>query len=213
MLLELDKSRIKKVLCLGAHCDDIEIGAGGTILRLAKIIPNLEVSWVVFSGNDVRQKEAQNAANSFLSDVQKKTVTLHRFRDAYFPSQVEVIKPEFEKLKAFEPDLILTQASYDSHQDHRLINELTWNTFRSHTILEYEITKYEGDLGRPSVYCPVDAELVDRKIKHLMECFPTQTTRQWYDPETFRGLMRIRGVECNSPTKYAEAFYCRKILL
>lgn len=212
-MLHIDTSNLKRVLCLGAHCDDIEIGTGATILRLLRQRPDLEVTWVVFSGNQVRRAEAQRAAEAFLAGCGKKTIQLHAFRDAYFPSQIEVIKPEFEKLKAFDPQLILTHTNRDSHQDHRMINELTWNTFRSHTILEYEITKYDGDLGRPQVYAPVERDIVGQKIRLLMECFPTQTSRQWYDEETFRGLMRIRGIECNSPTKYAEAFYCRKMLI
>jgi len=212
-MLQIDTSNLQRVLCLGAHCDDIEIGAGATILRLLRQRPELEVTWVVFSGNEIRRAEAKHAAESFLGGCAKRAITLHAFRDAYFPSQIEVIKPEFEKLKSFQPQLILTHTSKDSHQDHRTVNELTWNTFRSHTILEYEITKFEGDLGRPQVYAQVEKELVDQKIKFLMDCFPTQTARQWYDEETFRGLMRIRGIECNSPTKYAEAFYCRKMLI
>lgn len=212
-MLGIDLTSARRVLLLGAHCDDIEIGVGATVLRLLRDRPDLEINWVVFSGNETRRNEASDAAAAFLKGCQHKTVSLHQFRDAYFPSRVEAIKPEFEKLKAFQPDLIFTHTSRDSHQDHRAIHELTWNTFRDHTILEYEITKYEGDLGRPTVYAPATADDVATKVKHLMECFPSQTTRQWYDEETFRGLMRIRGIECNSPTRYAEAFYCRKILL
>lgn len=212
-MLGIDLSCVRRVLLLGAHCDDIEIGVGATILRLIRQRPGVEINWVVFSGNELRRAEATDAANAFLKGCVSRTVSLHTFRDAYFPAQVETIKPEFEKLKAFQPDLIFTHTSRDSHQDHRAVNELTWNTFRNHTILEYEITKYEGDLGRPTVYAPASAEDVALKIDCLMKCFPSQTTRQWYDEETFRGLMRIRGIECNSPTKYAEAFYCRKILL
>lgn len=212
-MLGIDLKSAKRVLLLGAHCDDIEIGVGATVLRLLRDRPDLEINWVVFSGNDLRQKEAADAAEAFLRGCEKKTVTLHRFRDAHFPMHMDVIKAEFEKLKAFAPDLIFTHTSRDSHQDHRAVNELTWNTFRNHTILEYEITKYEGDLGRPTVYAPATGDDVAMKVRHLMECFPSQTSRQWYDEETFRGLMRIRGIECNSPTKYAEAFYCRKILI
>lgn len=212
-MLGIDLRSAKRVLLLGAHCDDIEIGVGATVLRLLRDRPDLNVNWVVFSGSDLRQQEAAVAAEAFLRGCERPTVSLHRFRDAHFPMHMDVIKAEFEKLKAFQPDLIFTHTSRDSHQDHRAINELTWNTFRNHTILEYEITKYEGDLGRPNVYAPASADDVAGKVKRLMECFPSQTIRQWYDEETFRGLMRLRGIECNSPTKYAEAFYCRKVLM
>ena len=212
-MLGIDLRSVRRVLVLGAHCDDIEIGVGATVLRLVRDVPGIEINWAVFSGNELRQQEAAVAAEAFLHGCEQRTVTLHRFRDAYFPAQVETIKPEFEKLKAFNPDLIFTHTSRDSHQDHRAINELTWNTFRNHTILEYEITKYDADLGRPSVFAPASVADVAGKIERLMTCFPSQTARQWYDEETFRGLMRLRGIECNSPSKYAEAFYCRKVLL
>lgn len=215
MLNLLDISRAKRILCLGAHSDDIEIGAGGTILRLLAENPAIEIRWVVFCGaNDLRRTEAINSADKFLAGCATKQVDVHSFRDGYLPSQWDQVKDQFELLKkSFQPDLIFTQFRDDRHQDHRTLSDLAYNTWRDHTILEYEILKYDGDLGRPNCYAPIPAELCDRKVRLLMECFGTQRSRQWFTEDTFRAMLRIRGVECNSPSRFAEAFHVRKFTI
>lgn len=200
------------VLCLGAHCDDIEIGCGGTLVELRRRHPGLRFAWVVFSGDAVREPETRAAAAALLGTGGNVTVDVQRFRPSYFPHLGSQIKDEFEALRArVAPDLVMTHYLSDRHQDHRVIAELTWNTFRSHAILEYEIPKYEGDLGHPGVYCPLSPETVDLKIDALLKCFPSQCSHQWFDAELFRGHLRLRGVECNSPSRFAEAFHARKL--
>ncbi len=202
------------VLCLGAHCDDIEIGCGGTLIELRARHPKLRFVWAVFSGDDVREPETRAAATGLLGDGANIIMDMHRFRMSYFPNFVADIKDAFESLRSrIEPDLVLTHYLSDRHQDHRVIAELTWNTFRSHAILEYEIPKYEGDLAHPGLYCPLSPASVDHKIETLMRCYPSQRSRQWFDPELFRGHLRLRGVECNSPSRYAEAFHARKLII
>jgi LmbE family N-acetylglucosaminyl deacetylase len=214
MMSLFDPSRVQRVLCLGAHSDDIEIGVGGTILRLIEQNPQIEFRWVVFGGNEQRQQEARHSAEEWLNDVKSKVIDTHSYRDAFFPSQLEQIKETFEAIKkSFVPDLIFTHYRDDLHQDHRVINQLTWNTFRSHAVLEYEIVKFDGDLGHPNVFVPLSSAIVEKKTNLLLQHFASQRGKQWYDEETFRGYMRIRGIECNSPTKYAEAFHGRKIVL
>lgn len=202
------------VLCLGAHSDDIEIGCGGLLMTLHERHPGLKFRWVVFSGDEVREKETRAAATRLMGDADL-VLTAHKFRVSYFPHNAASIKDAFETLRASigEPHLILTHFLSDRHQDHRVLAELTWNTFRSHTVLEYEIPKYEGDLAHPGVYCPVREELVERKISTLIDCFATQRSHQWFDADLFRGHMRLRGVECNSPTRFAEAFHARKLTI
>ena len=214
MLSVLDLSRVKRLLCVGAHCDDIEIGAGGTILRLAKTQPQLEVRWVVFGGDDpVRVEEAQRAAQLFLSGVAKIKVIVYGFRDGYMPFQGELLKETFEELKTnFQPDLILTYHDDDRHQDHRLISQLTWNTWRDHMILEYEIMKYDGDLGRPNLFVPLSEDICRDKIAALLTAFPSQSSRRWFNEDTFWSLLRLRGIECNASSRFAEAFWARKVL-
>jgi LmbE family N-acetylglucosaminyl deacetylase len=203
-----------EVLCLGAHSDDIEIGSGGTILRLLAEHPGSTVRWVVFATTPQRADEAERAAAMTLTDAAVKTVQLLEFEDSYFPGQVREIKDVFEKLKAeVEPDVVLTHTANDAHQDHRTISELTWNTFRNHLVLEYEIPKYDGDLGRPGLFVALSRSQVERKIELLFDAFGSQRERHWFDPEVFRGLLRLRGVECRAPDGYAEAFYCRKVVL
>jgi len=201
------------VLCLGAHCDDIEIGCGGLLIELNRRQPGMRFVWVVLSGDAVREQETRAAAAAFLKGANV-SVEVHRFRESYFPHAAPEIKQLVDSLRPrLSPDLILTHQLGDRHQDHRLLAELTWNSFRSHAILEYEIPKYEGDLGHPQVYCPLSAEAVDLKVATLLKCFPSQHTRQWFDEELFRGHLRLRGIECNSPSRYAEAFHGRKILI
>ena len=205
---------LRRVLCLGAHCDDIEIGCGGTLLRLQEQNPHLQFHWMVFSSTPKRKKEAAKSARLFLKSATTFRVVIKNFRDSYFPFQGARIKDCFELLKkSFAPDLIFTHFRDDLHQDHRLICELTWNSFRNHLILEYEIPKYDGDLGRPAVFLPLPAELSQKKARVLMEVFQSQHTKQWFTSDLFLSLMRLRGMECNAPSGYAEAFYCRKLVL
>jgi LmbE family N-acetylglucosaminyl deacetylase len=202
------------ILCLGAHSDDIEIGCGGTILRLLTERPGSTVTWVVFSADDRREAEARASASAFLADAASAEVVVHRFRESYFPAVAAEIKDAFEAMKAScSPDLVFTHRRGDEHQDHRLIGELTWNTFRDHLIAEYEIPKYEGDLGHPNLYVPLSGAVADRKVQLLLEHFGSQRGKPWFRPETFRGLMAVRAVECNAADAAAEAFYLRKLRL
>jgi LmbE family N-acetylglucosaminyl deacetylase len=202
-----------KILCLGAHSDDIEIGCGGTLLQLKKTYRKLEIHWVVFSAAGVRGKEAAKGAELFAAGCEK-NVDLQDYRDGFLPHDGAAVKGFFEGLKArVSPDVIFTHWQGDAHQDHRLVSELTWNTFRNHLILEYEIPKYDGDLGRPNVFVPLDKTLPEQKVTHLLEAFESQKSKAWFERETFLGLMRIRGMESNSPSAYAEAFHCRKLVL
>lgn len=202
-----------KILCLGAHSDDIEIGCGGTILRLIEQYPRCTFYWVVFSAIGVRKTEAQRAAESFAGS-RLQHLLLKDFADGFMPYAGSDVKTVFEELKqAISPDLILTHNRKDAHQDHRLLSELTWNTFRNHFILEYEIPKYDGDLGQPSVFMPLTSEVCQTKIRYLMDAFESQRSKSWFEESTFQSLMRLRGMECNSPSGYAEAFYCRKVVL
>jgi len=203
-----------RVLALGAHPDDAEIGCGGTILKLIADGVIGSCCWVVLSGQDARIEEAHASAEAMLAGVEDRTIVQPGFRDGFFPYDGADIKGFFEDVKRdFEPDLILTHQRNDLHQDHRMTCELTWNTFRNHFILEYEVPKYDGDMGRPNFYVPIDDEVRRRKIEHLMEFFGTQVPKHWFKDELFAGLLRLRGMECNSPTAHAEAFYARKAVL
>lgn len=202
-----------KILCLGAHPDDIEIGCGGTILKLTGEFPEAQFCWVVFSGNRKRAEEAYQGAEFFLSCITSKVIHIQDFRESYFPFIGAKIKDYFEKLKKeLSPHLIFTHYSKDAHQDHQLISKLTWNTFRHNLILEYEIPKYDGDLGVPNLYVHLNEPIVQKKINGIYGIFQTQIEKQWFGEEIFRSIMRIRGMESNSPSKYAEAFYCRKMV-
>jgi LmbE family N-acetylglucosaminyl deacetylase len=201
------------LLCIGAHSDDLEIGCGGTVLELLQR-HRFVVTWIVLSGVGRRGHEARASARQFLSRARRSRIVVEEFRDGYFPAQHAEIKDFFEKLKGeLTPDLVLTHAGGDLHQDHRLVSELTWNTFRDHIILEYEIVKYDGGLGSPSVFVPLSLASQQRKVRLLLRAFGTQRSKRWFTAETFNGIMRIRGVECNSPSGYAEAFYARKIVI
>lgn len=215
-LLSLTKDMASplKILCLGAHSDDIEIGCGGTILHLAKQHPNCVVHWVVFSASGVRAAEAQRGAALFTRKVETKGPILKNFQDGFMPFVGAELKAVFEdELKAISPDLVFTHNRQDAHQDHRLIAELTWNTFRDHLILEYEIPKYDGDLGQPNCFVSLEAEIFQEKVRCIMDVFQSQHSKKWFREDTFLSLMRLRGMECNSASGYAEAFYCRKIVL
>jgi LmbE family N-acetylglucosaminyl deacetylase len=204
-----------KILCLGCHSDDIEIGCGGTILQWLSSYKDLEVIWVVFSsGGSEREKEARAGAELFLEQAKKRDVMIKDFRDGFFPFDGKNIKTVFEdELKKTSPDVILTHNRKDAHQDHRQIAELTWNTFRDHLILEYEIPKYDGDLGQPNLFVHLNAEASKKKVSYLMKAFQSQHGKHWFQEDTFFSLMRLRGMECNAPSGHAEAFYCRKALV
>src|SRR5271157_4918730 len=212
MNLDVGANGELKILCLGSHSDDIEIGCGGTILRLAGQYPGCEFHWVVFSASGVRATEAQRAAELFTGATGLKSPLLKTFPDGFMPFVGGDIKAVFEELKgAVSPDLIFTHSRKDAHQDHRLIAELTWNTFRNHLILEYEIPKYDGDLGQPNLFVPLEMEICQKKVRYIMDAFQSQHHKRWFQPETFLSLMRLRGMECNAASGYAEAFYCRKL--
>jgi LmbE family N-acetylglucosaminyl deacetylase len=214
--VRFDRQRTKplEILCLGAHSDDIEIGCGGAILQLARQYPGCTFHWVVFSAIGVREAEAQRSAALFVDSASLRTPILKSFPDGFMPFVGGEVKTVFEDLKTtVSPDLIFTTSKKDAHQDHRLIAELTWNTFRDHLILEYEIPKYDGDLGQPNVFVPLQPEVYELKISHLMNAFQSQHVKRWFDRSTFLSLMRLRGMECNAPSGYAEAFYCHKLIL
>lgn len=210
--LPWDAASPLKILCLGAHSDDIEIGCGGAILRLAQQYPNCVFHWVVFSAIGVRAAEARLAAELFAGSALRGPV-LKAFQDGFMPFIGAEVKTVFEELKSISPDLIFTHTRNDAHQDHRLLAELTWNTFRDHLILEYEIPKYDGDLGHPSVFVPLESELCERKVRYIMDTFQSQRSKRWFKSETLFSLLRLRGMECNAPSGCAEAFYCRKLIL
>jgi LmbE family N-acetylglucosaminyl deacetylase len=202
------------VLCLGAHADDIEIGAGATILSLLERGIRLDVHWSVLSGAGEREQEARASAADFLSEAASAHIEVMSFQDSLFPEQGDAIKAWFEALKKqVNPDLILTHSRHDAHQDHRHVCRLTWNTFRDHCILEYEIPKWDGDLGQPNLYMPISADALQRKIDLLISHYGSQRSKQWFDAETFRGLARLRGMECRAEDRYAEAFFARKLAL
>jgi LmbE family N-acetylglucosaminyl deacetylase len=199
------------VLAIGAHADDIEIGCGGTLLRLASAYPDLEVVWVVLSGSPQRAEEARSSAESFLDGVANRRIVTEAFRDGFFPYDGGAVKERFEGLKAeVSPDLILTHRRGDLHQDHRVVAELTWNTFRDHLILEYEVPKFDGDMGAPNFFVPLDDATCDRKVSTLMTHFESQLGHRWFTEDLFRSLLRLRGMESSSPSGKAEAFYSRK---
>ena len=203
---------LRRVLAIGAHSDDLEIGCGGTVLALARANPGLAVDWVVLAAEGDRADEARRSAETLLAGAGDRSVEVHGFRDGYLPHTAAEVKDAFEDLKArVAPDLVLTHTRDDLHQDHRLVCELTWNTFRDHLVLEYEIPKWDGDTGRPNVYVPLEESVVQEKLELLGRHFETQRGKDWYDIEVFRGLMRIRGMECRSPSGYAEAFVARKL--
>jgi LmbE family N-acetylglucosaminyl deacetylase len=204
----------RTILCVGAHCDDIEIGCGATIATWATQFPTARFVWCVFSGDPTRTRETRAAAAALVGDQGRIDFVTHQFRDSYFPADWGSIKDAFRSLRdSVEPDVILTHHEHDRHQDHRLLAELSWNAFRHHFILEYEIPKYDGDLGRPNVFVPVSRELAARKVEVLLTQFASQRERSWFTADTFMGLMRLRGIECGSAAGFAEAFFSRKLLL
>jgi LmbE family N-acetylglucosaminyl deacetylase len=204
----------RRVLAIGAHSDDIEIGCGGTLLKLIEQQAVSEVCWVVLSGGTDRADEARRSAEALLEGVPQTQILLRDFPDGFFPYEGQRIKDFFEALKAdFSPDVVFTHQRADLHQDHRVCCELTWNTFRDHLILEYEVPKYDGDMSAPNAFVPIDEHLHRRKIDHLMSFFGSQRSKRWFQEDLFSSLLRLRGMECNSPSSYAEAFFCRKAVL
>jgi LmbE family N-acetylglucosaminyl deacetylase len=216
-MLKLDlgiRGRGLRLLCLGAHSDDLEIGCGGTVIEWLAAYPDLEATWVVMSASGQRADEARCSAESLLNGARGRKIVLHQFPDGHLPAHFAEAKKVFEALKATEePDVILSHRLEDRHQDHRLVAELTWQTWRSHLILEYEVPKYDGDLGQPNAFVPVSERSGQRKVEHLMRHFASQRSRDWFTPRTFFGLMHLRGMECRAPSGFAEAHQLRKALL
>lgn len=203
-----------RLLCLGAHSDDIEIGCGGTLLQLLAAHASVEVAWVVFSATDLREVEARASAAKLLVNAHARSrITVHHFQDGHFPYHGAALKQCFEQLKnAFDPDLIFTHHRHDRHQDHRTVCDLTHNTWRSHLVLEYEIPKYDADLGAPVCYVPLSKAVCERKARHICEAFQSQAGKSWMSEDTFMALARLRGIECAAPERYAEAFHTRKLV-
>ncbi len=205
---------ISTVLCVGAHPDDIEIGAGATVMALLDANPDLAVRWAVLSAAGVRAEEARCGAERILGRGPNRSVEVFDHRESYFPYDGGAVKETFDGLGGgASPDVVLTHHRADLHQDHRLVAELTWNTFRDHLILEYEIPKYDGDLGTPNLFVPIERGVCDRKVSVLMETFTSQRSKPWFTEETFRATLRLRGIESRSPSGCAEAFHVRKLVL
>jgi LmbE family N-acetylglucosaminyl deacetylase len=206
--------RATRILCLGAHCDDIEIGCGGTLLKLLARGGSFEVTWVVFSAEAARAAELRASAARFLRGAKRTRLVTHGFRDAYFPAQYGPLKDSFAALKRLpDPDLIFTHQCAEHHQDHRLIGELTWNTFRAHLVLEYEIPKYEGQLATPNAYVALNRREVAAKTRALLASYPSQRRKRWFSAETFEAQMRLRGIEAGCTSGWAEGFCARKLTL
>lgn len=207
--LEFPKN-INSVLFIGAHADDIEIGCGATILKLLSNRSDIKVDWLICSSDPIREQEASLSAQKFLQHAGSSNIIIHDFQDGYLPAQFSSLKDKFENLKlTTNPDLIFTHYKNDYHQDHKIVSELTWNTFRDHFILEYEIPKYDGDIGNPNIYSVLKDSEVEQKVQIILESFKSQVNKQWFNESLFRSLMRLRGMECS--VTYAEAFYCRKV--
>jgi len=207
-------SGINRILCIGAHSDDIEIGCGGTLLTLFAMNPDVEVDWVVLSAQGERKEEARLSAERFLSGVTTASLRIESFRERYFPHVGSEVKEYFDELSVqVEPDIIFSHRLDDRHQDHRITAELVENSFRDHLILQAEVPKYDGDLTTPNVYVELEEETLDRKIEYLFAGFPTQADRYWFTEDTFRGIARIRGVESKASSGFAEGFHCRKLVL
>jgi LmbE family N-acetylglucosaminyl deacetylase len=216
-LLQLPADRPKaeplRILCIGAHCDDVEIGCGGTLMRLASE-RRIDVTVVTLCSDRTRAREARRSAKLFLAAARAHRLLVQKFRDGFLPAQWREVKECFESLKRLPaPDLIFTHERDDRHQDHRVACELTWNTFRNHMILEYEIAKFDGGLGNPNVFVPLSTQVSERKAEHLLTAYASQRSKRWFNREAFLGLMRLRGMESNAPDGLAEAFHARKVVL
>lgn len=212
--VEVRLTGLRSVLCLGAHPDDVEIGCGGTLIRLMADNMPLEVHYVVLSASEERAGEARESARHLLAGAERVDIRVAAFRESYFPYVGPEVKAYVDRLGSeLEPDLILTHWRGDAHQDHRMVGELTWNAFRSHLIFEYEIPKWDGDMGRPNVFIPLPEDVCARKIDHLLNAFPSQRGRDWFNAQVFWSLLRLRGMEARSASGYAEAFHCSKLVL
>jgi LmbE family N-acetylglucosaminyl deacetylase len=206
-------AQVRRVLCLGAHADDIEIGCGGTVLQLIESSPGIEVDWVVLTATGERSDEAAASAERFLAGAGASRVRIEDFRERYLPHQPE-LKEWFDEFgRENAPDLVICPWGGDAHQDHRTVSELVGNTFRDQLVLEYEIPKFDGDLGRPSVYVHLEHRHAEEKVTAIIDGFPSQKRREWFTEETFRALLRLRGIESRAPSGLAEAFHCRKMVL
>lgn len=213
-MINANLGRLRTILCLGAHADDIEIGCGGTILKLLAEYEPAQVHWVILGANEQRAEEARQSAELFLGNATECRLTIKPFRDTFFPYEGARIKEVFRQLQGdVSPDVVFTCRREDMHQDHRLVAELTWNTFRDHLIVEYEIPKYEGDLGAPNIFVPLEKSVCQKKIDCITKAYQSQHEKPWFTEDTFWSLLRIRGIECNSPTGYAEGLYCRKLTI
>lgn len=210
---EVRRGQPFRLLCIGAHSDDLEIGCAGTVLTWLASMPAVDVTWVVLSAEGIRSSEANRSARALLARAARRKVFIANFRDCFLQSQYTDVKDYFEHLKKeVDPDVVMTHWLQDRHQDHRLTAELTWNTWRNHLVLEYEIPKYEGDLANPNVYVPISTSLARRKVSHLNRCFSSQRGKEWFTGDTFLGLMRLRGLESRSQSGFAEAFHARKLV-
>ena len=213
LIPEIRKGQPLRLLCIGAHSDDLEIGCGGTILTWLASMPAVEVTWVVLSAEGIRASEARRSARALLARAAARKVIIANFRDCFLQAQYADVKGYFERLRAeVDRDIVITHWLQDRHQDHRLTAELTWNTWRNHLVLEYEIPKYEGDLATPNVYVPISTSLARRKVSHLNRCFSSQRSKGWFTADTFLALMRLRGLESRSQSGLAEAFHARKLV-
>lgn len=211
-LFDVQSDRELSVLCLGAHCDDIEIGCGGTLVELARLQKHVSIKWVVFASTSQRRDESIAAAAALLN--RSIDTTFHNFTDGYFPAEYRAIKQQFEGLKrSCNPDIVFTHCSDDQHQDHRTVAEITKSTFRDHAILEYEIPKYDGDLGNPALFVPMTAETASTKARAIVDSHVSQGDKHWFTAETFLSIMRLRGIQCRAPAGYAEAFRSNKLML
>ncbi len=214
LVANLPARRTARILCVGAHCDDIEIGCSGALQVLLKRRPNAVVDWVVLSGTPERRKEARDSMMRLIRPRQRGVLQFGDFPDGQFPAHYGPIKELFESLKQLPaPQLVFCHERSDRHQDHRFVNEMVWNTFRDHLVLEYEVPKWDGGLGEPNLYVPVSAQQLRAKVKHLLAAYASQRRRDWFTSETFVALARLRGIECRAPGGYAEAFYLRKARL
>ena len=217
-MLELMPSRrdgnALRILCIGAHCDDIEIGCGGVLLTLQQAGMVERIDWMVLSGSPARRAESERARDLLIGEPARGELVFGNFRDGSMPAQYGEVKAFFEALKDRpRPDLVFTHERDDRHQDHRIANEMTWNTFRDQLVLEYEIPKWDGGLGQPNFYVPISRDLGKRKVAALLECFGSQADRHWFTAETFHALLKLRGIECRSESGWAEAFHARKLCL